>query len=26
VVWIISDDNFSFFQQTLLLAFRWVPE
>jgi hypothetical protein len=26
VVWIISDDNFSFFQQTLLLAFRWAPE
>ena len=26
VVWIVSDDNFSFFQQTLLLAFRWVPK
>jgi hypothetical protein len=26
VVWMVSDDNFSFFQQTLLLAFRWAPE
>ncbi len=25
IVWLVSDDNFSFFQQTLLLAFQWVP-
>lgn len=24
-VWIVSDDNFSFLQRTLLLAFRWDP-
>lgn len=24
-VWILSDDNFSFLQRTLLLAFRWDP-
>ena len=26
IVWIVSDDNFNFFQQTLLLAFRWASE
>jgi len=26
LVWIVSDDNFSFFQQTLLLAFLWDPD
>lgn len=25
IVWLVSDDNFSFFQQTLLLAFQWAP-
>ena len=25
LVWVVSDDNFSFFQQTLLLAFVWDP-
>jgi hypothetical protein len=26
LVWMVSDDNFSFFQQTILLVFRWAPE
>ncbi len=24
-IWLLSDDNFSFLQRNLLLAFRWVP-
>ena len=26
MIWMVSDDNFSFLQQTLLLAFRWNPQ
>ena len=26
IIWMVSDDNFSFLQQTLLLTFRWSPD